>query len=394
MPRAFPRLLAAAALIALFLPAPAMAACSVSRFAEFAVTMDGLSPRIDTRINDKEARFILDSDAFFSTISTGSAAELGLRLGPAPEGFTMSGVGGEASVKVATVKEFKLAGATLHNIQFIVGGSEFGAVGLLGQNVLRIGDVEYDLAHGVVRLMRAKDCGNANLAYWHGDKSYSMLETVPTTPGEPHTTATVMLNGVRVRAIFDTGAPTTILSLAAAARAGIKPDSPGVVDAGETGGLGRRMVRTWIAPFTGLKLGDNEEVQHIRLRIGRLDLDDTDMLIGADFFLSHRVYVANDLHRMFITFYGGPVFELTVHGEGKLRPVPSMAADAVQRPMPTVSPGAVPRSPRAASTRMPSPISPTPSPWPRPMRATPISAPWRGSKAAPAPRLAPISISR
>ncbi|HSI19450.1 MAG TPA: aspartyl protease family protein [Sphingomonas sp.] len=322
------RLLAAATLT--LLPAPAFAACSVTRIAEFAVTMDDLSPRIETHINGKEARFILDSGAFYSTISPGSAAELGLRLQPAPDGFTMSGVGGETSIKLATVKEFKLAGSSLHDVQFIVGGSEFGAVGLLGQNVLRIADVEYDLAHGAVRLMRTKGCGNVNLAYWHGDKPYSMLETAPTTPFEPHTVATVMLNGVKLRAMFDTGASTTMLSLGAAARAGIKPDSPGVVDAGESSGIGRRVVRTWIGPFTGLKLGDNEEIQRIKLRFARTDLGDADMLIGADFFLSHRVYVANDLHRMFITYNGGPVFDLTVHQDGTTRPVPAIAGDTAQ----------------------------------------------------------------
>ena len=320
-----PRLLAAATLA--LLPAPALAACSVSRIAEFAVTMQNLSPVIETNINGKDARFIIDSGAFFSLISPGSAAELGLRLEPAPAGFYIMGIGGKAGISVATIKEFKLAGASLHNVEFMVGGSEFGATGLLGQNVLRLGDVEYDLAHGAVRLMRSKGCGNVNLAYWHGDKSFSMLETVPTTPAAPHTVGTVILNGVRLRATFDTGAGLTMLSLDAAARAGVKPGDPGVVDAGETGGIGRHVVRSWIAPFASLKLGDNEEIQRIKLRIGRIDLDDTDMLVGADFFLSHRVYVANDLHRMFITYNGGPVFDLSVHAEGAAHPPTTAAVD-------------------------------------------------------------------
>jgi tetratricopeptide (TPR) repeat protein len=35
------------------------------------------------------------------------------------------------------------------------------------------------------------------------------------------------------------------------------------------------------------------------------------MLIGADFFLSHRVYVANSLRKMYFTYDGGPVFNET-----------------------------------------------------------------------------------
>ncbi len=35
------------------------------------------------------------------------------------------------------------------------------------------------------------------------------------------------------------------------------------------------------------------------------------MLIGADFFLSHRIYVASSQHKLFFTYNGGPVFNLT-----------------------------------------------------------------------------------
>ena len=63
----------------------------------------------------------------------------------APFGFFVGVGGGAADVSVATVKVFTLADVPLHNIDFLVGGSDFGSggsVGLLGQNVLHIGDVE------------------------------------------------------------------------------------------------------------------------------------------------------------------------------------------------------------------------------------------------------------
>jgi tetratricopeptide (TPR) repeat protein len=70
------------------------------------------------------------------------------------------------------------------------------------------------------------------------------------------------------------------------------------------------MEQTWIAPFDSFKVGDNEEIHHTRLRIGDLSAVDTDMLLGADFFLSHRVYVASSQHRLYFTYNGGPVFNL------------------------------------------------------------------------------------
>lgn len=34
------------------------------------------------------------------------------------------------------------------------------------------------------------------------------------------------------------------------------------------------------------------------------------MLIGADFFLSHRIYVASSQGKLYCTYNGGPVFDL------------------------------------------------------------------------------------
>jgi len=300
------------ALLSAIAPLTAHADCSIGRELELPVTMQGLRPVVTVQINGRDARFVADSGAFFSSISPGSAAEYGLRLEPAPPGFSWRGIGGSVNPSIATVKELSLSGVKLQNMQFLVGGSEVGGqVGLLGQNVLGIADVEYDLAHGAIRLMKTKGCArDANLAYWSTGKNVSELEIESKADAHSHTRGTVILNGAKIRAVFDTGSPTTILTTSAAARAGIKPDSPGVQPAGYSSGLGRQTIRTWTGPFQSLKIGDNEEIQKIRLRFGDIG-DDFDMLIGADFFLSHRVYVANGVQKMFFTYNGGPVFDLT-----------------------------------------------------------------------------------
>jgi tetratricopeptide (TPR) repeat protein len=98
--------------------------------------------------------------------------------------------------------------------------------------------------------------------------------------------------------------------LKAAARAGVTPQTPGVTPGGQTSGFGARRVDTWIAPFDTFKLGD-ESIQHSRLRIGAGEMGESDMLLGADFFLSHRVYVARSQHKIYFTYNGGPVFNLS-----------------------------------------------------------------------------------
>jgi tetratricopeptide (TPR) repeat protein len=109
--------------------------------------------------------------------------------------------------------------------------------------------------------------------------------------------------------MFDTGMPQSLLTLAAAKRAGITPGSPGVTDGGSGRGLGHKAFSTWITHFSSFKIGD-EEIQHAQLRFGDADLS-ADMLIGADFFLSHRIYVASSQRRLYFTYNGGPVFDLS-----------------------------------------------------------------------------------
>jgi len=223
--------------------APAASAggtCKVGRVAELPVTMSGLRPLVHAKINGKEATFIADSGAWFSMISPGSAAEYGLTLEPLPPWFRMSGVGGTVVPKLTTLKSFTIAGVDIPKVKFLVGGSEVGSVGLLGQNVLALLDTEFDLAHGMIKLMKSEGCSSVSLAYWvPAGGVYSVLETERMEDERPHIVAPIYINGVKLRALFDTGASTSFVTLKAAARFGLKPGGEGVTPAGESSGSRR-----------------------------------------------------------------------------------------------------------------------------------------------------------
>jgi tetratricopeptide (TPR) repeat protein/predicted aspartyl protease len=294
-------------------PPRALAACKLAKMAELPVTMSNSRPVITAKINGRDARFVVDSGSFFSMISEASAAQFDLKPAPAPLGLTVKGIGGSVEPSVATVDVFTFAGIPIHNVQFLVAGGlgRSENAGLLGQNFFRIGDVEYDLGKGMIRLMRAKGCEKATLAYWvKPSETYSLMDIEAATPQSAHIAGTALINGEKIRVIFDTGAPTSLLSLKAAERAGVKPGSQGVVDAGYGGGIGRSRIRTYVGPFSSFKIGD-EEILNTRLRFADFGVDDADMLIGADFFLSHRIYVAGSQHKLYFTYNGGPVFDLT-----------------------------------------------------------------------------------
>jgi tetratricopeptide (TPR) repeat protein len=286
--------------------------CRLGKVAELPITMAGTRPLINAKINDKEARFVLDSGSFYSVMSAASAAQFNLKLKPAPYGFYLRGIGGDADTQIATVKEFKMAGALFHNVEFLAGGSEVGSEGVIGQNFLEQWDVEYDFSKGVVRLFKPDGCRKYRLAYWiTPGQAFSEMEIETVVQARLHTIGVGYVNDQKIRVMFDTGAYTSVLSRKAAARAGIKIDSPGVVEAGYSSGFGRSRVKNYIATASSFKIGNDEEIKNARLRILDGDLPDADMLLGSDFFVSHHVFVANSQHKLYVTYNGGPVFNLT-----------------------------------------------------------------------------------
>jgi tetratricopeptide (TPR) repeat protein/predicted aspartyl protease len=288
--------------------------CKLGRAAELPVTMEGTRPLVHAAINGKDALFVADSGAFFSTLTPAAAKQFNLRLEPV-WGIWAEGVGGTAQMWATTVKTFTIFNMDLPRIPFYVLGNDLGsgAVGLLGQNVFRLGDVDYDLANGMISILRTRgECKQASLAYWANAKGlpYSEIDIDFASAERPHTMGVAYVNGSKIRVMFDTGAESSFLSLDAARHAGVTPESSGVTPGGMRYGIGRHLVRSWIAPFASFKIGD-EEIRNTHLRIGDEEVRGTDMLIGADFFLSHHILVASSQHKLYFTYNGGPVFNLT-----------------------------------------------------------------------------------
>jgi tetratricopeptide (TPR) repeat protein len=301
-----PRPLATLGLIALaqLWAAPVRAACHLETLAVLPVTMKGMEPTVPVKVNGHDAQFLVDSGAFFTGLSPQAAARFGVAT--RFEGANVQGVGGAEEVKTAVVDTFTIGGLPLRQMEVTVFAS--AGEGTLGRNVLGRNDVEYDLANGVVRLVKTVDCKSTdNLAYWSKDPQIMGIDL--TSRQYEAIIGAGAINGQKIRIQFDTGASYTTVTLDAAARAGVTPSSPGAKPAGKTVGIGPKAIDTWIAPVASFSVG-TEEILHTNLRIGDIALGDVDMLLGADFFLSHRVLIAHSQHRVYFTYNGGPVFRL------------------------------------------------------------------------------------
>ncbi len=266
-------------------------------------------PVATVKINGTPVPLLVDSGAFFSFLSHASAKQLDLKTRPIPDNLRVYGIGGRVEdLKVAKVAKLELEGAVIPNADFIVGGSEVnaGIMGVLGRNILSAGDTEYDLAHGVIRLVFPRgDCEKTTLAYWAGEAPVIEAPLINYGRNDSSIRVPTLVNGQKVVALMDTGAPLTTLLSGAASKVGIAEADMRLI--GRSGGAGSQLSRRWIAKVERFEIG-GEKVSNNEFRVAEASDDEHGMLLGLDYFLAHRVYVSRLQGKMYATWNGGPVF--------------------------------------------------------------------------------------
>lgn len=296
-------------LLALFLAAaPAAAAeCRIAKVAEVPIDLQGGKPTLTAKVNGKDVRFVADTGAFYSLVTPAAAERARMRT-VRTDSYAIGGVGGSAQARAAQARSFDLGNLHADNIEFLLGAENLGDVGPLGQNVLGNSDIEFDLANGVMRILRAQGCGRADLAYWAEGNANVLPITRTEGLANPPIMVRVDVQGRGVNALLDTGADTSFLTLDAAKAAGVKTSATA---SGLSGGIGKRMVQTYSAPVTSFTIG-RETIRNTQLRVADTSIGEAEMLLGIDFFLSHRIYVSKDQRRLYFTYNGGPVFRPAV----------------------------------------------------------------------------------
>lgn len=310
-----------AMLIALGAGTGARAACQLQELAEINVVVKGSRFILPATIDGRPARMMLDSGAFSTSLFMDAAVRLGLK--PAPLSARSYGAGGAAALWLATAKSVSIGGLTARDMgMFVIERNGMDADGLLGAPFMLQRDIEFDLPHGKIRFFQPKGCAGDQVVYWGqayavapmlGDAALSVV--VP-----------VKVNGVAIRAQMDTGSPSSVLTLGAAATAGLRPGAAGVNELEATRGIGPTEVKTYVGVFSAFSFGD-ETIRNSRLELADLFapdreislgsnvprpvVDSPQMLLGADFFLSHRVYVAVSQRKVYVSYEGGPVFDTT-----------------------------------------------------------------------------------
>ncbi len=272
---------------------------------------------LEGAVNGQPVRVLIDTGASLSLLHRAKAQALHLPLADAP-GMRMGGAGGVTQAKTAYLGQLQLAGATLSNFYMLVAG-EGGAADfdvLLGEDVLGRYDIEFDLAHGAVRLLQPRGCGEGDMAYWAS--AYNETPIVADTQGKID--LMVKLNGRPVRAMLDSGASTSVGTPRAAAIAKVKLEASDI----KGHGIGALTLTNEVGVLDSFSIG-GETIQNAKLRFSDLfgattfgetgsliakHMDDEpEMLLGFDFLKSHRVLVSRTRHMVYFTYEGGPVFD-------------------------------------------------------------------------------------
>ena len=314
---------ALAAMLALTAPAQASAACKLPQLAEIQLEMAGASPRIEGEINGQKVTLLADTGASSSALFRPFVSRLGLHELQL-RGITYYGTGGSSAAGYVNIASIKLGGFSGRGMPMLVLGEGAhladGPAGAVGADFWGKADDEFDLAHKVVRMLKPEGCSGDELVYWGGGYSVANLQIPSTTQNE--FVVTVMLDGVPLRAQLDTGASTSVVTRQGATKLRLEWPKPEKGD-GDFVGLGKATVPQTRVQFKEFAF-DQEKIKNPKIyvadifgqdrevQLGSRALQDValfpDMILGADFFLAHRVLISNSQRKVYISYNGAKLF--------------------------------------------------------------------------------------
>jgi hypothetical protein len=200
--------------------------------------------------------------------------------------------------------------------------SGFEIDGVLGTGFVLQKDLEFDIPHNLIRFMNPRNCSGDAVVYWR--QAYSVTPLLGDAREELMVQVTV--NGHQVRAQIDSGSPRSSITVDTARSVGIPLAPKAAPRQDAIGGIGAKEVDSVLGRIETFGFGDevihNTEIlvadfgkfqreKQLGSNIATSTVDDEpEMLLGADFLRAHRVYIAESQRRIYISYEGGPVFEI------------------------------------------------------------------------------------
>jgi hypothetical protein len=288
--------------------------CKLKLVNTIPITMahSGARALVDVKVNGTELKFLLDTGGYATQISAAAAQQLKLPI--TESGGKLLDLYGNATYNAAKVDAFAIGRLQDKNTILplmtdsiapkVTAEQEPLFVGLLAADYMGEYDIELDFAGGKMNYF-SKDHCEGQVVYWPS----AAIAAVPMRFVNHHLILDVMLDGKPQRAIIDTGAPGTTLSMAEARRVfGITADNNDKAFEHVFQKLS----------FEGLEVG-NPHIKIIPDKIGSKDpnngfatgtrtkkVDDLDsseptMLIGMNILSKLHLYIAFKERKIYIT---------------------------------------------------------------------------------------------
>jgi predicted aspartyl protease len=285
-------------------PAPpaAPAACNLGRIAALDMTMlPNGEIAVPATVNGQDVRLIVDTGDIFSGIGAQNADALHLKRKLAGEMFFF--LGNVPAYQYVEAESFKLGPMSASGISLMVIPNQMlrpNADGLLGPNIMKSYDVEFDFAHAKFNIFAQDHCPN-KVVYW----TKSGYAQVPMhVDGSWHISVPVTLGGKSLTAVVDSGADRSTMSLETAKDLfGIDEKNPAMKTVGAASINGTAKTNLYRYPFDTLSF-EGVTVQNPDIDIipgetyGKLN---PKLIIGINVLRQLRVYIAYKEQMLYLT---------------------------------------------------------------------------------------------
>jgi predicted aspartyl protease len=293
--------------VALFWPALASANCVVQPRANVKLQIIGTVVLAPVVVNGIAGSFILDTGAAQTVVTPDAVRHFGLALDEWTA-TTMLGVGGVERRRNADPRSVELGGVALHRRSLaqdatlrvatlprrMVGEQQID--GLLGRDFLSLFDLDLDFTRETLTLYDVRGCDGRFLPW-----TEPYLSVTVENPTESALVVPLAIDGVPLRALLDSGAGRSLVAAGGMARLGLGIERLQGDPSQVVSGVGPHTVTMWQHKFHELRVG-SESVANPVFLVAPIQLQPiSDMLLGADWLLGHRVWISYATKQLFAT---------------------------------------------------------------------------------------------
>ncbi len=274
--------------------------CRLQLVASLPMTLQEGQIVIDAAIADHPLRLIVDTGG--TTLLRESVAKaIGLKPDMLKSSQNASLFGGPRLHRYVVASDFALGPLRSGRVSILLlpdsARQDWQADGLLGANVLRTYDVDFDFAHGKLNLFLPHRCAG-RAAYWVQDDG--IVAKVPVEMSGNDIRVPVLIDGKEVKAILDTGAAVTVIDQETYMPLfGLTQQSQGVEEYRVSGDYKPRYVYTFKALTFGGVLVNKPRVRFISQDYS--NNRDYNMLLGTNILRLLHVFIAYREKMLYVT---------------------------------------------------------------------------------------------